>query len=78
MAIKFVKQDVADKFETDYETDPIVHLPGGKNKNGWQGRLSTIPLSQAERWIDHPKQNLLKRKVTPAAATSKKKEEEKT
>lgn len=62
--------DVAQKFETDYASDPIVHLPGGKEGNGWKGRLSEIPLEQAERWIGRPGQNLLRLKP-PAEAKQK-------
>lgn len=72
--IQFTDAEVAAKYTTDYETDPMVHLPGGKNKNGWRGRLSTIPLVQAERWINRKGQNLIKIKevVVEKAAPEKK------
>ena len=64
--IQFKNADVAEKYTTDRTADCIVHLPGGKNKNGWKGRLSEIPLVQADRWINRPGQNLLKlREVKP-------------
>jgi hypothetical protein len=63
MPIQFSNADVAAKYTTDYETDPPVHLPGGKGKNGWKGKLSNIPLEQADRWINRPNQNLLKLKT---------------
>lgn len=58
--IQFIDPAVSAKYETDYTADPVVHLPGGKNKNGWKGLLSTIPIAQADRWINRPGQNLLK------------------
>lgn len=58
----FKNADVAAKYDTDQTADKITHLPGGKNKNGWKGLLSEIPLAQADRWINRPGQNLLKLK----------------
>ena len=79
--IQFTDPQVAEKFETDYETDPKVHLPGdkvnGRLENGWAGKLSNIPLKHAERWVDKPKQNLLKRKVAAPAKPVKQSKEEK-
>ena len=60
--LQFKNAEVAEKFTTDYEADPFVHLPGGKLNNGWKGRLSEIPLEQALRWINRPGQNLIKLK----------------
>lgn len=60
--LQFKNAETAAKYETDYITDPVVHLPGGKNKNGWKGRLSEIPAEQADRWLNRPNQNLLKLK----------------
>ena len=74
MPIVFKNPDVAAKYETSYETDPEVHLPGGKNKNGWKGKLSEIPLAQADRWISRPKQNLLTLKEAKPAAKKEEKE----
>ena len=59
---QFTDPAVAAKYETDYTTDPVVHLPGGKNKNGWKGNLSAMPIEQADRWINRPGQYLLKLK----------------
>lgn len=60
--LQFKNAETAAKYETGYTTDPVVHLPGGKNKNGWKGRLSEIPAEQADRWLNRPNQNLLKLK----------------
>jgi hypothetical protein len=76
MPIVFVNKDVADQFETSYETDPVIHLPGANDKNGWKGKLSTIPLAQAIRWVDRPTQNLIRRKTTIPQTASKKTKEE--
>jgi hypothetical protein len=62
MAFQFKNPDVAAKYDSDQTADPLVHLPGRKEKNGWKGRLSTIPLDQADRWVNRPGQNLLKLK----------------
>lgn len=69
--MEFKNADVAEKYTTDQTADPIVHLPGGKNKNGWKGRLSEIPLVQADRWIGRPGQNLLKLKGEKSATVGK-------
>jgi hypothetical protein len=68
MAIEFKDQAVAVKYTTDQVNDKIHHLPGGKNKNGWKGFLSAIPIEQADRWINRPGQNILKLKSQPPAA----------
>lgn len=60
--VQFKNPDVATKYETDQTVDKIHHLPGRKNKNGWKGLLSEIPLAQADRWIGRPGQNLIKLK----------------
>lgn len=62
MPIEFKDPAVAEKYSTDQTVDKVHHLPGGKNKNGWKGKLSDIPMVQAERWISRPGQNLLKLK----------------
>ena len=68
MSYPFKNPDVAAKYDSIQTADPIVHLPGGKKKNlGWKGRLSEIPLAQADRWINRPGQNLLKLKVEKLA-----------
>lgn len=78
MSLQFKNQDVAVKYESDRVNDPIVHLPGGKMKNGWKGRLSEIPLAQADRWISQKNQNLLKLKpAAPAAKAAKEASKEK-
>lgn len=66
--IQFKNAAVAAKYESDRDTDPITHLPGGKNKNGWMGLLSEIPIEQADRWIGRPGQNIIKLKVIPKEA----------
>lgn len=73
--IQFKDAAVAAKYDTDYSTDPVVHLPGGKNKNGWKGKLSEIPIEQADRWISRPGQNLLKLKEQAKPAPEKKSKE---
>ena len=62
MAVVFKVPEVAAKYDTDQTADKVHHLPGGKNKNGWKGKLSDIPLVQADRWISRPGQNLLRLK----------------
>lgn len=76
MPIQFTNPDTAAKYSTDYETDPVVHLPGGKNKNGWKGKLSNTPLEQADRWIDRKNQNLYKLKEAGSAKTEKVKKDQ--
>jgi hypothetical protein len=73
--IVFKNADVAAKYTTDQTDDKIHHLPGGKNKNGWKGLLSEIPLAQADRWISRPGQNLIRLKEEEKKAPSKNKEE---
>lgn len=62
MSVVFKDPAVAAKYDTDQTHDKIHHLPGGKSGNGWKGKLSEIPLVQADRWINRPGQNLLKLK----------------
>jgi hypothetical protein len=71
--IVFKDPAVAAKYTTDQTADKIHHLPGRKTKKGWKGLLSNIPLEQADRWINQPKQNLLKIKV-PVQATDQEEE----
>lgn len=73
MPVEFKNKEVAAKYYTDQTADKVSHLPGGKNGNGWKGRLSDIPLEQADRWIHRPGQNLLKLKV-PAQASHEEEE----
>jgi hypothetical protein len=70
--ITFKDPAVAAKYESDQTADKVHHLPGRKNGNGWKGRLSDIPIEQAERWINQPGQNLLKIKVEPVAKKKEK------
>lgn len=76
--IIFTDPAVAAKYATDQTDDKVHHLPGGTNGNGWRGKLSEVPLEVADRIYVRPGQNLLKLKETPAAASGKKKQEEKT
>lgn len=66
--MNFKNPDVAAKYDSAHTADPIIHLPGGKNKNGWKGNLSSIPLEVADRVFARPAQNLLKLKETQPAA----------
>lgn len=77
MISMFKNSDVAAKYESAHVADPVVHLPGGKNRNGWKGHLSTIPLEVADRLFARPGQNLLKAKeakqpVKPAPVKNEK------
>ena len=47
--MEFTNADVAAKYNYGHSKDPIVHVPGAKNKNGWKGNLTTIPLEAADR-----------------------------
>jgi hypothetical protein len=79
--IEFKDAAVAAKYTTDQTVDKTVHLPGGKQAHmGWKGKLSAIPLAQADRWINRPGQNLLKLKpsVAEKAPVIEKKKLEKT
>lgn len=78
MAYQFNKPEVAEKYDSDQTANPKIHLPGGKQGNGWKGFLKDIPLAQADRWIDRPGQKLLKRKGDAAPALTKPKKEPKT
>lgn len=59
----FKNAEVEAKYSSDHPADPVVHLPGGKKGNGWKGKLSDIPIEQADRWINRKGQNLLKLKA---------------
>jgi len=75
--MNFKNPDVAAKYDSAHAADPIVHLPGGKNKNGWKGNLSSMPLEVADRVFARPAQNLLKLKETQPAAKAAQKPVEK-
>ena len=66
----FKNSEVSAKYESAHVADPVIHIPGGKNKNGWKGNLSAIPLAAADRLFARPGQNLLKLKEAPKAAKS--------
>jgi hypothetical protein len=57
----FKNADVARKYESDFDHDPIVHVPGGTNKDGWKGKLSAIPMYAADKLIIQ-KSNLVRPK----------------
>ena len=74
MSFTFKNPDVAAKYDSDQTADPLVHFPGGKNGDGWKGKLSEIPLAQADKQILKPKQNLIKLKEVAKVKTEKPKE----
>jgi hypothetical protein len=68
MSFQFSNAEVAAKFDSDQTANPQVHICGGKNGDGWKGKLSDIPLAQAEKQILKPGQNLLKLKEAKQSA----------
>lgn len=65
----FNNADVAAKYTSTFKGDPVVHYPGGKNRNGFKVKLSAISLEQADRLFAMKNQNLLQAKTgSPAAA----------
>lgn len=61
--LKFNVPEVEAMFESEHVSNPTVHLPCGiVPRTGWKGKLADIPLAQAERWVNRPNQNLLRRK----------------
>jgi len=62
MNFQFTVPEVAAKFDSDQTANPQVHICGGKNGDGWKGRLKDIPLAAAEKQILKPGQNLIKLK----------------
>lgn len=71
--LKFTNSEVEKKYTSDRDSNPTVHLPGGRNAKGWKGKLADIPLEQADRWIGQKNQNLLKLKDAAPAEEKKNK-----
>jgi len=71
MAVVFKNTEVEAKYESLHVADPVVHVPGGKNKDGWKGNLSDITLQAADKLFARPGQNLLKLKEAPKAKAEK-------
>lgn len=71
MAVNFKHAEVEAKYESLHIADPVVHVPGGKNKDGWKGKLSTITPAAADKLFARPGQNLLKLKDAPKAKAEK-------
>lgn len=67
----FKNSEVEAKYESLHVADPVVHIPGGKNKDGWKGNLSDITPAAADKLFNRPGQNLLKLKDTPKAKAEK-------
>ncbi len=68
MAVAFKNNEVEAKYESLHVADPVVHIPGGKNKDGWKGNLSDITPAAADKLFARPNQNLLKLKESTKAA----------
>jgi hypothetical protein len=72
MPIKFKNADVEKQFESDFEKDPIVHVPADKDENrksknnGYKGPLSEISVDHAERLIRQESNLVRKKGPTPA------------
>lgn len=71
VALKFTNPEVDKKYTSDKDSNPTVHLPGGRDAKGWKGKLADIPMKQADRWAARPTQNLLKLKDAAPAAEEK-------
>lgn len=61
--LEFKNKDVADKYTSAFKGNPVVHKPGGKNKNGFKVKLSDITMEQADRIFEGKNQNLLQLKT---------------
>lgn len=71
MPIVLKNADVAARYETDFEKDQIIHVPGGRNGDGWKGPLSSIPLHAADK-LYAQKHNALRLKKAVIADVVKK------
>lgn len=70
--VEFKNAATLAKYDTVWNTDPTIHIPGGKKANGWRGKLSDITVENADRLMDQ-KSNLLKLKVPGPVAEVKEK-----
>jgi hypothetical protein len=75
MALQFKNADVASKYESDFDRDPVVHIPAeadekGQSKgNGYKGSLSEITVDHAQRLIKQ-ESNLVREKKPSSAISS--------
>ncbi|MGN6476314.1 MAG: hypothetical protein ACTHKV_03740 [Flavipsychrobacter sp.] len=75
--LKFKNADVDAKYESEFEKDPVIHIPSekdanGRNKqNGYKGPLSAISVEQAQRLIAQ-KSNLVTEKKTSGSLSQPK------
>lgn len=67
MSFQFKNKEVADKYETDFENDPDVHVPGGTGQ-GWRGKLSQLPFEFAEK-LQKMDSNLIRAKQSIVSET---------
>jgi hypothetical protein len=63
--ITFNNPETAKQFETDFETDPRLEVPGKTPSEGWNGNLSDIPPFAAKNLVAQ-KSNLVREKALEA------------